>query len=287
MNKTLNLEYMNARKLILPNIEMVNLVLIGCGGTGSWLAPSVVRFARMLTEKFDRDVKITFVDPDQVEPKNVYRQNFCEAEVGAYKAEALAFRYGTAWGMSIVAIDARFHARLDLPTARNGNEYLTVLIGCVDNAAARQEIEKRVYASERSETVWWLDCGNKKTVGQVLLGRAPTRGENPLLFEGLCSWLPLPSVQHPELVDVSSDMDNPEPEPDAMLSCAELAMRGTQSLSINCRMAASAGEMLGKFLLTNDLEYFATYIDQAVGETRKFITDPAIEAYLDLERIAR
>src|SRR5690349_16668087 len=83
--KSLNLEYLDARKLVIPAVENINLVLIGCGGTGSWLAPTVARYARLLAENFDRDVKVTFVDPDRVEAKNVYRQNFAEAEIGLYK----------------------------------------------------------------------------------------------------------------------------------------------------------------------------------------------------------
>ena len=71
--KSLNLEYLNARKLVIPAVENINLVLIGCGGTGSWLAPTVARYARLLTENFDRDVKVTFVDPDRVEPIDRHR----------------------------------------------------------------------------------------------------------------------------------------------------------------------------------------------------------------------
>lgn len=277
MNITLNNEYLNARKLIVPAFEKINLVLVGCGGTGSWLAPHVVRFARLLVEKFNREVRVTFVDPDKVETKNIYRQNFCEAEVGQYKAEALALRYSLAWGIPIDAMTQHFNVNC-VPMFRTP-ESLTVLIGCVDNTVARQEIERRaVEGSYRDEKVWWLDCGNKKTVGQVLLGTYRESEESPLLFDGLCGWLPLPSLQHPELVEpIADDFDDSAVEHDAMLSCAELAMQGSQSLSINTRMAAIAGEMLEKFLLTNDLEYYAVYIDQATGEKRKFITDQNIE----------
>jgi PRTRC genetic system ThiF family protein len=276
---SLNLEYLNARKLVIPAVENINLVLIGCGGTGSWLAPTVARYARLLTENFDRDVKVTFVDPDRIEPKNVYRQNFAEAEIGLYKAETLAFRYGLAWGVSIIAMNTAFTWDMGLPETQYAN-MLSVYIGCVDNTQARRTIHARVLQNKHRETRWWLDAGNKKTVGQVLIGRGLYSDEKPLVFDGLCTWSPLPSIQHPELVD---ELDVPEERianDKANLSCAELAMRGSQSLSINCRMAAAAGEMLGKFLLTNDLEYYASYIDQAAGETRRFITNKAIKGYL-------
>jgi tRNA A37 threonylcarbamoyladenosine dehydratase len=82
--------YARARKLAIGNSKELNLILVGCGGTGSWLAPSVVRAAKVLTEKISVKVNVTFIDPDLVEEKNVYRQNFCLAEIGANKAETLA-----------------------------------------------------------------------------------------------------------------------------------------------------------------------------------------------------
>ena len=54
-------------------------------------------------EKFGKTVGVYFVDPDVVEHKNCYRQNFCEAEIGRNKAESMAFRYGLAWGIEISA----------------------------------------------------------------------------------------------------------------------------------------------------------------------------------------
>jgi PRTRC genetic system ThiF family protein len=273
----LNLDYLKARKLALPALDHIHLALIGGGGTGSWLAPAVARYARLLIE-LGKDVKVTFIDPDKVESKNIYRQNFCDAEIGLFKAETLANRFGLAWGIPITAMNAPFTATTSLQSG-GYTETLTILIGCVDNTAARKEIAKQAQ-SYNSQLIWWLDCGNRKTSGQVLLGRKRKDGEQPLTFQGLCTWLPLPSEQHPELVSDETqptEMDNAD---DSHLSCAELAMKGSQSLSINFRIAAIASEMLGKMLLTNDLETFAVYVDQATGEMRKYITDKAIRAYL-------
>ena len=75
----LNLDYLNACRLLLPSSDNISLVLVGCGGTGSWLAPHVARVARLLLEKWQKDVQVVFVDPDVVEEKNIYRQNFCHA----------------------------------------------------------------------------------------------------------------------------------------------------------------------------------------------------------------
>lgn len=60
--------------------------IIGCGGVGSWLAPSLCLL--------DRKREIIAVDGDRLEEKNLNRQLFRSDEVGAYKAQALAAKYG-------------------------------------------------------------------------------------------------------------------------------------------------------------------------------------------------
>ena len=55
---TLNRDSLYARKLLLLLPDNLHLVLIGCGGTGSWLAPHLVRITKLLTELHDRDVSL-------------------------------------------------------------------------------------------------------------------------------------------------------------------------------------------------------------------------------------
>jgi len=270
----IDLSYARAAKLLLPAAEGFDLVLVGCGGTGSWLAPSVVRVARLLVEKFARRVAVYFVDPDQVEEKNVYRQNFCRAEVGRNKAETLAWRYGLAWGVDVAAIPEAYtdpvHGGLVGEVRR-----LPILIGCVDRASARREMAE----SLKGARAWWLDCGNAKSSGQVLLGGG-SKGKDPFQLPGFCSWLPLPSAQHPELLQ-----DEPEASMkaggaaaaaagEAGMSCADLALADSQGLAINQRIAAEATDYLVRMLLTKDLQKMATYIDLASGSSRSVYITP-------------
>ena len=259
----IELDYAQACKLLLPSYESIGLVLVGCGGTGSWLAPSLARVGRLLREKFQKKVMIFFVDPDAVEGKNVYRQNFCDAEVGMNKAISLAYRYGLAWGMDIMAI----------PKAFEGSYFprdfeLNIMVGCVDRAGARQDIAG--FISNRSRA-WWLDCGNFKAAGQVLLGGGDRYSDrDPFQLPGYCSRLPIPSVQHPELLQEEIWI----PESEAGLSCADLAMRDSQGLAINQRVSAEASDYLVRMLLTRDLQKMATYIDLASGSSRSVYITP-------------
>ncbi len=258
----LNLDRLNAARLIVPLSERVRLVLIGCGGTGGWLAPAVARVARLLHEKFAKAVLVGFVDPDTVEARNIYRQNYCRAEVGCNKAVALATRYGAAWGVNIGAVPTKFSWGAIRELGDSQYDDLTVLAGCVDNPGARRDIQGAI--RNIPGAVFWLDCGNVKESGQVLLGRNDP-GEKVKTFPipGLCAWLPLPSRQHKELV--ANTKGDPQESAPASLSCAEIAMLDEQGLTINQAVASVAADYLVRLFLTQSLEKFQTYIDLDSG----------------------
>lgn len=60
--------------------------IIGAGGGGSWLCPSLC-----LLKTPDN---VTVIDGDKLELKNLNRQLYIENDIGMFKAEALARRYG-------------------------------------------------------------------------------------------------------------------------------------------------------------------------------------------------
>lgn len=278
----LNLDTLNAATLRLVERDALSLILAGCGGTGSWLAPTVVRVARLLSEKFNKSVRVVFIDPDSVEAKNCYRQNFAECEIGRNKAEALATRYGLAWGVEVLALPMAFPSDLDrlLETEHQTHYELAVMIGCVDNAEARSAIH--AYQTEHSgygAARWWLDCGNNQHSGQVLLGGFNNKHDQTIFpIPGYCTRLPLPSEQHSELlVKQSADATL-----EANLSCADLALRGTQGLAVNQQVAAIAGDYLLQMLVYGTLTRFQTYFDQASGTMRStLITEAALSPYIN------
>lgn len=263
----LNMDYVNARKLLLPTAERVVICLVGCGGTGSWLAPAVVRVVKKMLDD-GKNVSLYFIDPDYVERKNVYRQNFAEAEIGLNKAVSLAHRYGLTWGVPIGAFPQRFKGNM-----LNKLHYeLMVMIGCVDNAAARRTIRDYVHGGHGYyQKVWWLDCGNEESAGQVLLGCGGKFDKEKMLgLPGRCGWLPSPSMQHPDLMDE-------QVKEESLLSCAEMAIADSQGMAINQRIAAEAADYLVRMLITQDLRKMATYIDLESGSTRsRYITDECV-----------
>jgi hypothetical protein len=194
------------------------------------------------------------------------------------KAHALAVRFGRAWGVRITAVRKKFHHSMLWQAA--SRDCLTVLVGAVDNAPARRSINRALLAARqvegRSHDTWWLDCGNDRETGQVLLGSSCTAEDlrGSFALQTVCHALPSPAMQFPDLLRTQQATKGKERR---RLSCIELMMLQEQSLMINQRIANEAGEMLARLLLYRNLQRFATFVDAEMGLQRsEFVTPEAV-----------
>jgi PRTRC genetic system ThiF family protein len=266
---TLDLSYARAATILasVPDRDLIAIYLVGCGGTGSYMAMHVGRLLYRLTEQ-GKYVQGFFVDHDRVEPENIGRQLFVEAELGVNKADALALRYGTAWGIGITPVAAKFQSSMLV------NAALTIIVGCVDNAEARKTIAKLLgdNADKHAPHTWWLDCGNHEEGGQVLLGTAiePSQLANAFPSKTICQALPAPSLQSPELLKPRRE----ETKAAKRMSCAELAAANLQSEDINAVVAGQAKDFLTRLLVTRNLKRFACEINLAAGSMRSAYATP-------------
>lgn len=207
---------------------------------------------------------VLFVDPDRVEEKNVGRQMFTPADVGAGKAELLSRRFNAALGLDIAWDAAPFDPE------KHAGRPRTLLIGCVDNHLARR-------ALAQANTLW-LDCGNNTQSGQIICG---TTGDPMAMRDaleksnGVISALPNAALVFPELLE-------PEEAPgaDSGASCAELVEAGVQHLLINDAIATAAAAYVYRLLYLKPLTSFMTFVSlDAVRPVP--ITRNDIEAYID------
>lgn len=268
----LDMGFLNAAVVTPPNFKFVQIIVAGCGGIGAYLVQHVGRLMRVLYEG-QKGVHLTLVDPDAVEEKNLGRQLFCDAELGVAKAEALARRYGNAWGLNVSTYVGKFDDSLLIGCD------LTVVVGCVDNAEGRKSLHETLSNNPQvtapgqhsQPVVWYLDCGNLEDTGTVMLGTAyeyeQLRGAFP--GNGKCIALPSPGLQSPGLL-----VAEPEELDGAQMSCAELAMRNLQSLNINARVAAEAADILTRLLVTRDLKRFRVDVNLAAGSMRSRYATP-------------
>lgn len=186
--------------LHLKQHELISeIVVVGCGGTGSWLLPKLVKTINDGIRKsiIRKDVKLILIDGDIVEEKNLVRQNFIEQDIGQNKAEVMASRYGphlinengaifidkyiadSERYKKLTAEDKDFYfdfeemytlflERYSIPSAQRGMKYSRVVFNLVDNNIARQTLHKIVSGMiDNDYKTYVIDVGNDMYNGQA------------------------------------------------------------------------------------------------------------------------
>lgn len=238
------------------------IIVVGCGGTGGFVAEGICRLYA------DYPFNILLIDPDKVELQNLKRQNFYRGDLGEFKSQALANRLARKYGKAISYSVSPFDSEL-VGHRLGGGMYTRaiqgIIIGCVDNAAAREEISRSLRLGN-----WWIDSGNGYSSGQVLIGNATSE---EALYQGF-DWvhkevksLPAPSWQLPSLLipeprSVRKDMD-----------CADAIVNDTQSPIINQTMAMLVLEIVHR-LFKGTLTWMGVYIDMEDGTLQTLPANP-------------
>jgi PRTRC genetic system ThiF family protein len=226
-----------------------NIYLVGCGGTGSYIAHALAQLKASQPPGGGAVGRVILVDPDWVEERNIGRQNFAPGDIGHPKVQALAFRYNLAFGLDFEWVIEPFRPGL-LPKETSSLSRLLV-VGAVDTGEARRTIATAL--KERHDDVVWLDAGNGLDRGQVVIGNAFRRAMLSHSVDpeiNIARYLPYPSLALPELLQ-----SDPRPEP----SCAEAAQVDLQGLFVNLFMAGIVGEYLHR-LLRGELTVSQTWI---------------------------
>ena len=210
------------------------ITIIGCGGTGGFVAEALCRLYT------GRQAEIVLVDHDRVEPHNLLRQNFLPPDVGRHKSEALAERLCESYGRAVGYMVRPFQKEGNETYPGIGRYKPGIMIGCVDNARARQEMEECL---RNRPYLWLIDAGNGKSWGQVLIGNRPkeSRDYRDAFKEDVCCNLPSPAAQRPDLLTTA-----PEEPPD--IDCAAALDLLDQDPTINQMMAM----MVVQVVLIND-----------------------------------
>lgn len=220
----------------------IKIVMLGAGGTGGHIAPHLYRLLYAL----DRPVKIIIADGDIVEAKNLVRQNFISADLGRNKAQVLAERYASAFGMETLYIPNFIESEDELtelvkpdrfpagPYSYQHVEGYSILIGAVDNNRSRLLCHK---VFNNTDDLIYIDSGNGEFTGQVICG---IRRKGRTYYKPLCDLYP----------DVLDDTDKFPTE----LSCAEAAISAPQSLVANIMAATAVVSFLYNALVLGNIE---------------------------------
>jgi len=258
-----------------PAQRIDNIVLVGAGGTGAQWARSLCRIVYDLKRRGKHAPKLRFVDPDQVEVKNVGRQLYLESEIGQSKAEVLARRFSFSLGLEIEAFAEGFDADKHANSA-------SLVCGAVDNHLARQALAQH--------NGLYVDCGNHADgAAQICVGNTSYLEHIWRTLE--CTgdtwhYLPHVALLFPALLE--GEPEQPQAKPTAAnASCAELIQAGEQGLVVNDLVAAVAAQYC--YLLLNQMPVttFISFCDASTLNVRSLPNTPEnLKAYLQNTRRA-
>lgn len=239
----------------------VKIVQLGAGGTGGHIAPHLYR----LLYSLDRPVQYIICDGDVVEEKNLVRQNFTPADLGENKAQVLAERYSTVFGMETEYfpdfVEAEDHLK-ELLTPKRWNvgsyyhgRYITemvILLGAVDNNKSRQLCHQVFH---QAKELIYIDSGNGEFTGQVVCG----------VRRGGKTYYPPIGTVYP---DVLEETDKFPTE----LSCAEVSVSAPQSMAANITAATVVVDMVYNILAVGD-----SAVQKATFSTRSVNVRPELQ----------
>jgi len=230
----------NSQCKFLP-VSIRQVLLIGCGGTGSILAEHLCR----MISGFKLDCYLVLYDGDDVKEANITRQNFAAHEIGANKAEALALRLSGQFAIEVGFVSKHFQE-----SGRGGQ----LIITATDNLVSRKIAAGSNYA-------YWLDVGNELNHGQAILGTSHTKSR---LHSAYKNWnkygwtLELPDIaaMNPRILKAHKQTQK--------ASCADQPF-AEQGFGINAMAALAAATLAKQALVDKKVRFAALYFDIAKG----------------------
>ena len=236
---------------LLNPTNPISVNLIGVGGTGSKVLTALMEINESLIALGHAGLQVRLWDDDIITTANLGRQRFFECEIGLYKSVALINRVNRCIGTNWKAETRKFEKDKFGRMPEHARAIITIT--CVDNVQARfgvAEILKE--ASYRrhyhDEPKYWLDFGNSKHTGQVMLSTiGAIKQPNSEKYETVAS-LPFVTEEFGELLKQSEQDDNTP-------SCSLAEALEHQDLFINSSLTQMGCSLLWNLFRKGMTEY--------------------------------
>lgn len=249
------IQYHYTSQYLLTPQHPITVKVIGCGGSGSQMLQALARIHVSLVGLGHPGLSVQAWDPDKVTEANLGRQLFSTSDLGQYKAKILVQRinrfYGIAWNAMPILYD---QSMIDQRSSAN------ILITCVDNTKARimiaEQMTKLVNKGDErnpfSLALYWLDLGNTRTTGQVVLGTF-AKVKQPKGTRNCVGKLP-------HILDLVPDLKRHE-EADQAPSCSLAEALGKQDLFINSTLVQYGADLIWKLFRELRIQYHGVYVN--------------------------
>ena len=143
-----------------------DIVVVGCGGTGSQLIPFLMQLSNNIKDKIK---SITLIDGDVYEDSNLRNQKITKSDVGFKKAKVLAERYSYIFE----ELDINYYDEyiLSWHTLDDITGYNVILLGCTDNNPSRRILCEFMNKCDNKNIIY-IDSGNgtDNRIGQIVVG---------------------------------------------------------------------------------------------------------------------
>lgn len=248
MKKALQKNIHLAIPYLLNPEHKITINLVGAGGTGSQVLSALCRIHSGLQALGHTGIHVRLFDDDIITDANIGRQLYSPADIGINKAISSISRINRYFGFEWEAMPKRFIM---------GEEPLNITITCVDTALARltinqvlQQPHDGIYTEPFNKRLYWLDFGNSRYSGQVVLGTTNEKENNSL-----------PNIT--DLFDLTEIK-----EEDQGPSCSLAEAIGRQDLFINSTLANLGCNLLWKLFTDGKLNYHGVYLNLETMQVR-------------------
>ena len=240
-----------------------HFIVVGAGGTGGYLIPNLARMVSLANEKFEDEGvshRITIIDADQVEPKNLTRQQFVQPDIGKNKAEIMARRYGRSFGLTIGYIKKYIESPEDLVQLMNSSEHTPVLVDAVDNNKTRLIMKESMDEYGKTGEILQISSGNEEYAGQVIFNY-----KNKELYTTVRDSDGFRTQNTPGLFEVFPTAEIGQLPTE--LSCAEQAISSPQNIHVNMTAANLMFGYVNKILNYRPINELAIFFDTNTQQT--------------------
>ncbi|WP_448672498.1 PRTRC system ThiF family protein [Sphingobacterium multivorum] len=242
--------------LISPT-NPIEVCLVGAGGTGSKVLTALMEMNHSLLALGHAGLQVRLWDDDVITEANLGRQRFAECEIGLKKSVALINRANRWSGTNWKAETVRFGMNLNSRPPQNAEA--TIYISCVDSVQARFAMadmitNMKVSGFRRTQPKYWLDFGNGKDTGQVILSTIGTIQQPDSQKYVTVGRLPFVTEEFGELLRTSEQTDDTP-------SCSVAEALEKQDLFINSTLAQMGCSLLWNLFRYGMTEYRGFFLN--------------------------
>lgn len=238
-----------------------NIIVVGCGGTGSQLLPSLMQICANVNKTPNKVInRILFIDGDKYEAKNLANQRCTYQDIDVNKAEASCRRYKMIYpSLNIAYYDDYIKSEDDLDKIINTNaytgyyiQYINIIIGCVDNNATRKIMSN--YFNHFNNTYYDVNCMYIDSGNDSGINNTNRNGQIVVGFKTSDTKTKKTTIIHKCVGDIYDDIKNNTDNIENVGTCMRVSNEYPQNIATNLMAANILSLILTNYMMFDKIE---------------------------------